>query len=618
MSFMRSTLAKRHTKSPIQPYIRSVPHLPFEVFLLLLSYDQSPSVLAKLCLLNSEVYNIVLPYLYRKVELDKRNWSTFLWGSTVIRPKEGPGSFVFKPPQDIVDSISKFTKEDESKVKQDKLEKKRYSYSYSLTSSNSSSKDIDLQSGPARKARPKVEANEITNKRKKAALGMIRKLIIRDIPDFTTAQTLLHIVNPNPTNTTTPTSTSASTSKSKTKATDTNKDENLQVLFPGLRRLVLDLQVLYSLAQWKHYNVKDLSSSYRRIHDHDFIKALKYAVPREPDDAFSTLVSQPTPTTTNAQTSSGSSNSLLVNEYHGDHDNHAEEGFELEISGNESLLKLSDRPFYRNHNTPESAQAQLSTDIVFRYSKELLEVSLGMDKWKMTKFTWHALTSESLPFVNNQKWLKEVEFHFVRPSYKTTNHIRGPNEYIGPNDHRIFRRPEEVGVDILSRTIGLRGVLLKSIEGKMDGMRYKFIGSGLGISKRGVGLGGGDEGSSEDENELELENQDKLSGYTKNPPGDIGGGVFNDEYWNNNVTFIASTSGLLTAQERVERGQMGFLQEDLCNCYPHKNKNPDKSNGHSAGNSDEGLNMTEDGYRRQARQLGFEPYSDFVQNLSGH
>ncbi|WWD01347.1 hypothetical protein V866_008290 [Kwoniella sp. B9012] len=535
MSFLKSSSAPRHYRSPIKPYIRSMPHLPFEVFLLLLSYDQSPSVLAKLCLLNSEIYKIVIRYLYRKVELDKLNWEKFLWGFVITRPKEGPGSFVFKPPKELVESISKHSrKESEDDTKKNK------SNSCSATSSHHGQKD----STP----RPEVEPNRTTGTRKRKAFGLIRVLVINDVPNTTTAQTFLHIVNP-------------------------TQDQQQGVLFGGVRKLILHPQVLYSSSQWRHISSTGILNQYQRIHEHDFIKALPNALPRPglegakdtkiaiPDIALGTL---------NLDLDSTGSSSLGIENDKVPND---DDGFELEISG--SLRNLSN--YYSTRGMSLVTSVHVPQELVFSHSKELLGQTLT-SQWKISKFTWHEVTLESLPLIPNAK---KVEYHFVKPSTKTTNASDG-------------------GMDtLLSRVNSIRSILLETIAKGLD-IKFKFIGTGLGIKF--------------ENDKPEIDVQERLMYQVKNsdPGHTLGTLVIQDEFWNDNVTFITSTSGLLSVEEKNTRGIDGYgIGESGCACYPATIA-VKPTNGQGRLQS-----LSPQDTRRKENELGFQPYSQFIQNLSG-
>ncbi|WVW83003.1 hypothetical protein I302_105019 [Kwoniella bestiolae CBS 10118] len=547
MSFLKSPSAPRHYRSPIAPYIRSMPHLPFEVFLLLLSYDQSPTVLAKLCLLNTEIYKIVMPYLYRRVELDKSNWDRFLWGFEDKRPKEGPGSFVFKPPKELLDSIGKYSSGGAHRNGGDKDKR-------------NSLDDVDGKKQEKKKEVVVVEPNPTTEGRKRKILGSIRILVIKDIPNITTSQTFLHIVN--------------STTEG--------------VLFSGVRRLILDPQVLYSLAQWKHLSHLDDTNRYTRIHDHDFIIALNRAMPRSGKDEISisslSLQSSDSPST---------SDKLLPVDCHG-YLSYApeEEGFELEVSG--SLLKLSD---YHPSRTSDMINSfRIPRSKVFGYSKEMLQSSLTRD-WGIRKFSWHDLTHEELPFLSNSS-LRKVEYHFVKPSSRTThNYMQGP---ASSNSFIQYQGGSNTGVDLLTRVVELRAILLKS---KAAGLatKYRFIGTGLGVLY--------------EEGKSEIELQEKIMGIVKNSDQGhtIGTEVIEDEWWVDHVDWSTSTSGLLSIEERQERGMEGAGSgAGGCDCYPVTKtaKTEDGSELKVASK------LSERDTRRTERELGFEPYSDFIQNLS--
>ncbi|WVQ70036.1 uncharacterized protein L199_008260 [Kwoniella botswanensis] len=535
MSFLKSSSAPRHNRSPIKPYIRSMPHLPFEVFLLLLSYDQSPSVLAKLCLLNSEIYKIVIRYLYRKVELDKLNWEKFLWGFVITRPKEGPGSFVFKPPKELLESISKHSrKESEDDAKKNKRN------SDSTTSSDHSQKE--------RTPRPEVEPNLTTESRKRNAFELIRVLVINDIPNTTTAQTFLHIVN-------------------------STQDRHQGVLFGGVRKLILHPQVLYSSSQWRHISSRGILNQYQRIHEHDFIKALPNAMPRlglkRAKDRSLFMSDQALETSNLGLDSTGSSSLGIEN----DKIPHDDDGFELVISG--SLRNLSH--YYATRGMSLVTSVHIPQEFVFSHSKQLLGETLTSN-WKISKFTWHEVTLESLPFVPNAK---KVEYHFVQPSVTTTSALDG-------------------GMDtLLSRVNSIRSILLETISKGLD-IKYKFIGTGLGIKFEN------------DESEIDV--QERLMDQVKNsdPGHTLGSLVIQDEFWNDNVTFITSTSGLLSVEERNTRGIDGHgIGESGCACYPVTIAvKPNDGQGQLQSLSPQDTRRTEN-------EMGFQPYSQFIHNLSG-
>ncbi|KAK6902978.1 hypothetical protein L486_06433 [Kwoniella mangroviensis CBS 10435] len=535
MSFLKSSSAPRHYRSPIKPYIRSMPHLPFEVFLLLLSYDQSPSVLAKLCLLNSEIYRIVIRYLYRRVELDKLNWERFLWGFVITRPKEGPGSFVFKPPKELLESISKHSRKE---IEDDTKKNKRNSHS--TASFDHSQKE--------KAPRPEVEPNQTTESRKRKAFELIRVLVINDIPNTTTASTLLHIVN-------------------------STQDQHQRVLLRGVRKLILHPQVLYSSIQWRHISSRNILNQYQRVHEHDFIKALPNAMPRpglEGAKHTSTPISEIALATSNLDLDPTGSSSLGIEN---DKIHHDDDEFELEISG--SLRNLCN--YYSTRGMSLITSVHVPHEFVFSHSKELLGQTLT-SQWKMSKFIWHEITSETLPLIPNAK---KVQYHFVKPSNKSTNALDGEMD------------------TLLSRVNNIRSILLETIAKGLD-IKYKFIGTGLGIKFEN------------DKSEIDV--QERLMDQVKNsdPGHTLGTEVIQDEFWNDNVTFITSTSGLLSVEERNSRGiDVYGTGESECACYP-------VSTAVKAKNGQGQLQtLSPQDTRRTENEMGFQPYSQFIQNLSG-
>ncbi|WVQ98794.1 hypothetical protein IAU59_005925 [Kwoniella sp. CBS 9459] len=224
MSFLRSPLAPRHSHSPLKPYRRSIPALPFEILLLLLAQDPPPppSLLAKLCLLNSEVYFLVLPYLYRKVVLDRMGLSMFFWGIESKRPKVGRGSFVFKLPPELAHVPTHYgTSTEPLGIVHPRLQSGSGSGSSSGGGRSSSSwengsKSIlrsDWKENMSRvvyhdthNAKPlngritiQVEPCAATERRKRYALSLVRTLVLLDGGDTQVSEELGYIVqSPNP------------------------------------------------------------------------------------------------------------------------------------------------------------------------------------------------------------------------------------------------------------------------------------------------------------------------------------------------------------------------------------------------------------------------------------
>ncbi|OCF36644.1 hypothetical protein I316_01897 [Kwoniella heveanensis BCC8398] len=237
MSFLRSPLAPRHYRSPIEPYRRSIPSLPFEILLLLLAQDDPPpppSLLAKLCLLNSEVYFLVLPYLYRKVTLDKMALSQFFWGLESKRPKTGKGSFVFKLPPELAHVPKHYTLYTEPlglvrrSVQSDPNSTVESNSSTSGTGSPAGSSKSILRAGwkenmskvvnqaqgdnssaqnhtrrvsdmDESATRIPVEPCAATERRKRYSLSLVKTLVLLDGADTQTSEELGYIVNaPNP------------------------------------------------------------------------------------------------------------------------------------------------------------------------------------------------------------------------------------------------------------------------------------------------------------------------------------------------------------------------------------------------------------------------------------
>ncbi|WVF72218.1 hypothetical protein IAT40_007030 [Kwoniella sp. CBS 6097] len=229
MSFLRSPLAPRHSHSPLKPYKRSNPSLPFEILLLLLAQDPhpSPSLLAKLCLLNSEVYILVLPYLYRKVTLDRLALSTFFWGIESKRPKVGRGSFVFKLPPELAHVPTHYVSSTEplglvhptvqtrSGSRSDSPSAGSHSNSKSILRSDwkeNMSRIVNHDANSSdngrygngyghvqRASRPPVEPCPATERRKRYALSLLQMLVLLDGGDTQVSEELGYIVNaPNP------------------------------------------------------------------------------------------------------------------------------------------------------------------------------------------------------------------------------------------------------------------------------------------------------------------------------------------------------------------------------------------------------------------------------------
>ncbi|WWC89955.1 uncharacterized protein L201_004884 [Kwoniella dendrophila CBS 6074] len=531
MSFFRSSAnAARHSKSPLKPFSRTMPILPFEVFLLLLSYNDdiiTPSILAKMCLLNSEVYQIVLPFLYKKVKISTREqWDQFLWGidNEKLRPKQGPGSFIFKPPKNLPTSD-----------KEEEEEDLKLGGNAEVNDKNKKNSKLSIK----KVIKVQVEPNEKTEYRKRKSFKLIKKLIINEIPNITTSQSFKFIV-------------------------DNVDNDNKLILFPNLKNVIINSKVLYSLSEWK-FICSQNSKNWSKLYIHDFIIALNLALPRYISVERGTATTTTTTTTSEKPFVDGELdqnddvNSTRINE-----------GFEVEILG--SLLKLSDYVF------PTDCGLQIPYDTVFKYTKEILENNLLVN-WKMTKFTWHNLTLENIPFINpfppsepitatatTSKLTNSesdhlnllIEYHFVEPSYKTTNRdIIGEQNMISIHHHNQGR------MELINRVIELRSILLKTIENKLeDKMKFKFIGIGSGIKYDNY-----QNKYNKSDIEIESNNQEKLMKQIKEPDphSGLGGGVINDEFWNNQITFLSSKNGLLSQQQQLEYN--GSYADDVCDCY---------------------------------------------------
>ncbi|WVR05174.1 hypothetical protein IAU60_002186 [Kwoniella sp. DSM 27419] len=461
MAFLSSTLAPRHLRSPLKPYRRSIRSLPFEILLLVLSQGQSPGLLAKLLLLNSEVYHIVLPYLYGRVSVDRAALALLIWGLDIQRPTVGPGSFVFRRPAGSTVSWG-------SGAASVTDTRASTSGASSMVSASSAGAGIPVGSSPPYKkdagdprppppytprdprqpgivsapARPLAAPCRATDARKRHALSLVRTLILQDGADTHTAMDLLRIL------------------------TDPAQDK--QVLFPRLEHIVLDPAVLLNLAHWRHET---------RGKDHDLVEVLRRWLAR-PAKLPSPSDTQDAKSDTSSPKSADSTSCERGDKFRRGRTEMTarapspSSSIEVEIRGPTSLSVLA-------RSSPEPFRA---TSLI------LVRRVLETERWRSRRcvarrrFTWHGLTDESLPLVLADR----IEWHFAIPA--------------------TLIRPNAGGTTVALRACEIRNVLFKDHElatgdgaGPSEIRRYRLCGSG----SRSTYTGRLDSTGSEEERETE-------------------------------------------------------------------------------------------------------------------